>query len=114
MQFCWIGLQLEAINAGAVVLRQGFSTRICKSRRRKCAFVIFETQPRLPPCYIFYCSMTVPDGKIMFCEAVARIFKNSKIPYSTRPSATLIPGGGSEDHFFSRSGVGSATIRSPI
>jgi hypothetical protein len=26
MQFCWIGLQIEAKNAGAVVLRRGFST----------------------------------------------------------------------------------------
>jgi hypothetical protein len=46
MQFCRIDLQIEAKNAGAVVLRRGFSTKICKLRRRKCAFVILETHPR--------------------------------------------------------------------
>jgi hypothetical protein len=49
MQFCWIGLQIEAINAGAVVLRRGFSTRICNLRRRKCALRIFETHPNSKP-----------------------------------------------------------------
>jgi hypothetical protein len=43
MQFCWIGLQIETKNTGAVVLRRDFSTKICRSRRRKCAFVILET-----------------------------------------------------------------------
>jgi hypothetical protein len=45
MQFCWIGLQIKAKNAGAVVLRGGFSTKICKPRRQKYAFVILETHP---------------------------------------------------------------------
>jgi hypothetical protein len=45
MQFCWIGLQIEAKNAGAVVLRRGFLTRICKLSRRKCALRVLETHP---------------------------------------------------------------------
>jgi hypothetical protein len=45
MQFCWIGLQIETKNTGAAVLRRGFSTKICMSRRRKCAIVILETYP---------------------------------------------------------------------
>jgi hypothetical protein len=45
MQFCWIGLQIEAKNAGAVVLQQGFSTRICNLRRLKYALRILETHP---------------------------------------------------------------------
>jgi hypothetical protein len=49
MQFCWIGLQIETKNTGAVVLRRGFLTKICKLRRRKCAFVIFETHPNYAP-----------------------------------------------------------------
>jgi hypothetical protein len=49
MQFCWIGLQIETKNTGAVVLRRGFSTKICRSRRRKCAFVVLETHPSKKP-----------------------------------------------------------------
>jgi hypothetical protein len=45
MQFYWIGLQIETKNTGAVVLRRGFSTKICKPRRQKYAFVILETHP---------------------------------------------------------------------
>jgi hypothetical protein len=45
MQFCWIGLQIETKNTGAVVLQRGFSTKKCMSWRRKGAFVILETHP---------------------------------------------------------------------
>jgi hypothetical protein len=54
MQLCWIGLQIEAKNAGAVVLRRGFSTRICKLRRRNCALRILETHPSSLAAFIYF------------------------------------------------------------
>jgi hypothetical protein len=83
MQFCRIGLQIETISTGAVVLRQGFSTKICRLRRRKCAFVIFETHPKAPSFdWIAHRQAKAPCGRNGQTLLHRRLFslKNPEIP----------------------------------